>query len=157
MKTGRSRYFSDLIGIIPVFCFFSRQLTLFLNPRLESSGNMSVDLCESFLNFFVGRMSKVQNNIQQCSYVLLNWPITYVMLSEFEPVSLSILNDIVLKLKTSNSPQVIVPTNFLKQVMELVGPIIRSIIKMSLLSGTVRDHCKHAVVQPLLKKKKISG
>ncbi len=26
-------------------------------------------LCESLLDFFVGRLSDIQNNIQQCSYM----------------------------------------------------------------------------------------
>uniref|UniRef100_A0A3Q3FRJ7 Reverse transcriptase domain-containing protein n=1 Tax=Labrus bergylta TaxID=56723 RepID=A0A3Q3FRJ7_9LABR len=45
-----------------------------------------------------------------------------------------------------------IPTTFLKEVFNTVGPSILSIINSSLAEGVVPSAFKHAVVQPLLKK-----
>ncbi len=79
-------------------------------------------------------------------------PVTHAVFSDFEPISLSMLLDIVLKLKSTFSPQDIVPTKLLRQVIEVIGPFVLLIIKKNLLSGIVPIYCKHAIVQPLLKK-----
>lgn len=65
------------------------------------------------------------------------------------------MNDIVSKLKPTFAPQDIIPTYLLKQIIEKVGPYIASIIKKSFISVIVPDYCKHAVVQPLLKKENL--
>lgn len=75
--------------------------------------------------------------------MLTEIPVTHAVLSDFEPISLSMLLDIVLKLKLTSSPQDIVPTELQKQVIESIDPFVLSIINKSLLSG---------IVQPLLKK-----
>lgn len=58
--------------------------------------------------------------------------VTDVMLSSFDPISLSMLVDIVFKLKSTFPPQDIVPTKLLKRVIELTGPFVLLIINTSL-------------------------
>ncbi len=77
-------------------------------------GDLSVDLCNSFLKFFMNQTS--DNNITRCSYVIQK-SVTGVTFPDFEPISLSMLEDIILKLKSTTSPQDIVPTHLLKQVI----------------------------------------
>lgn len=77
------------------------------------------------------------------------------MLSEFEPISLSTLKDIVSKLKPTFAPQDIIPTPLLRQIIETVCTYIVSILNKRFISGFVPDYCKHAVVQPLLKKENL--
>ncbi len=60
---------------------------------------MPMGLRESILDLFGGRISDIQNNIQQCSYMPMDISVTHAVLSDFEPISLSMLLDIVLKLK----------------------------------------------------------
>lgn len=74
-------------------------------------------------------------------------PVTHDALSDFKPVSLSMLLDIVLKLKSTLSPRDIVPTKLLKQVIDWSICFINN-DKI----GIVPTYCKHAIVQPLLKK-----
>ncbi|KAF7646705.1 hypothetical protein LDENG_00183630, partial [Lucifuga dentata] len=45
-----------------------------------------------------------------------------------------------------------IPTRFLKEVMETVGPVILAIVNRSLSSGVFPSNFKHAIVYPLLKK-----
>ncbi len=54
--------------------------------------------------------------------------------------------------KSSTSPYDVVPSDFLKEALDIVGPSIQVIINSCLVSGTVPVFLKHAVVQPLLKK-----
>ncbi len=51
-------------------------------------------------------------------------------------ISLSMLLDIVLKLKLTFSPQDIVPTKLLKQVIEVIAPLVLSIINKSVCQCT---------------------
>ncbi len=156
MKSARTSYFANVIEKNrqnPRFLFST--IDSVLNPKLEVSVDTSVELCESFFyNFFVSRISEVRNDIQQCTYVPLNAPETPAMLSELEPISISTFNDIIFKLKATSAPQDIIPTT-LRQIIDSVGPYIVSIINKSLLLGIVPEYCKHAVVQPLLKKENL--
>lgn len=82
----------------------------------------------------------------------MDTPVTHAVLSDFEPISLSMLLDIVCKLKPTDSPQDFVPTMLLNKDIELIGPFVLLIINKSLLSGIVPTYSKHATVHSLLKK-----
>ncbi len=115
VRNARSRYFTDLLekNHHNPRALFSA-INSIINPRLEVVGDLSVDLCNSFLKFFMNRTS--DNNITRCSYVIQK-SVTGVTFPDFEPISLSMLEDIILKLKSTTSPQDIVPTHLLKQVI----------------------------------------
>lgn len=55
-------------------------------------------------------------------------------------------------MKTATCSLDVIPTKFLKEVFNTVGPSILSIINSSLTEGVVPSAFKHTVVQPLLKK-----
>ncbi len=74
------------------------------------------------------------------------------MFDEFEPVTLSLLEDVVGHIKPSGSPRDAVPPHFFKEVFISIGQLVLAIINSSLSSGVVPVSFKHAVVQPLLKK-----
>jgi len=97
------------------------------------------------------RLRRVWSHTIRLSYVLQK-SVSGVTFPDFKPISLSILEDIILKLKSTTSPQDIVLTHLLRQVINSIGPFIVAIINKSLSSGVVIDYCKQAVVQPLLKK-----
>ena len=70
----------------------------------------------------------------------------------FQPITLPSLIEIVSSMTSATCPLDIIPTAFLKDVFDVAGPSILSIINSSLATGTVPTCFKHAVVQPLLKK-----
>ena len=72
--------------------------------------------------------------------------------SHFNPISLSFLSDIIAHMKPTTCSLDAIPTKFLKEVIDIVGPSILLIINSSLESGLFPSIFKHAVVQPLLKK-----
>ncbi|XDV17601.1 hypothetical protein PO909_023435 [Leuciscus waleckii] len=153
VKTVRFRFFSDIIEKNrqnPRVLFST--IDVFLNPRLEVPGVIPMDLCENLLEFFVGRISDIRRNIQHCSYEPMDIPVTHAVLSDFEPISLFTLLDIVCKLKPTVSPQDIVPTLLFRKVFELIGPGIVAIINSSLATGCVPSYFKHATIQPIIKK-----
>ena len=58
----------------------------------------------------------------------------------------------VLHLQLSSSPYDVMPADFLKEVLETVGPCLLAIMNESLPSHFVRDHFNLATIQPFLKK-----
>ncbi len=55
-------------------------------------------------------------------------------------------------LKPSGSSTDVIPPFFLKQILDVVGPALLSLINRCLETGTIPDLLKHAIVRPLLKK-----
>lgn len=78
----------------------------FLNPRLAVPRDMPMGLCKTLLDIFCWDycISDIRKNIQECSYMPMDIRVTHAVLSDFEPISLSMLLDIVLKLKSTFSP-----------------------------------------------------
>ncbi|KAF7649835.1 hypothetical protein LDENG_00135290, partial [Lucifuga dentata] len=73
-------------------------------------------------------------------------------MDRFEMVTLTDLLDCISRMNSTNCILDFIPTKFLKEVLDTVGPSILSIINSSLHHGTFPSGFKHAVVQPLLKK-----
>lgn len=71
---------------------------------------------------------------------------------KFEPVTLSVLKDVVEHMKPSGSPHDSVPARFLKEVFPSIGQSVLAIINSSMSTSVVPSSFKQAVVQPLLKK-----
>ena len=92
-----------------------------------------------------------------CSYtpqdrILPTSRVIHSYFSCFEPVSLPFLKKLISQMKPAMCSLDFIPTKFLKEVIDTVGPSILLIINSSLKSGTFPHSFKHAVVQPLLKK-----
>lgn len=73
----------------------------------------------------------------------------------FEPVSLSLLNEVVRNLRPSKCTLDIIPPRLLKDVFDTVGTCLLSIVNCSLQSGSVPSDFKHAVMEPILKKQNL--
>lgn len=70
----------------------------------------------------------------------------------FETVSFTDLTKIVEQLKTSSCSTDSIPTRLFKDVWDTIGHDVLDIVNSSLTFGVVPVFCKHAVVEPLLKK-----
>lgn len=158
MRDAKALYLSRLISTSS-----NRPRVLFstinsvINPSTSSPLDASTATCEEFLKFFVDKIVSVRGKITANTNVAdnrLNSASVHptVVLNNFEPVSLSLLSEIVQKLKATTCPSDIVPAKVLKEVFNTVGPYLLVFINMCLSSGTVPDLFKHAVVRPLLKK-----
>ncbi len=67
-------------------------------------------------------------------------------------MSLSDLIDIIYHMKRASCSLDPIPSFFIVEVLDTIGPCIQSIINSSLISGSVPSYFKHAVIQPVLKK-----
>lgn len=67
-----------------------------------------------------------------------------VEFKQFEPISLSHLQEIVGQLKLSGSSMDAIPPFLLKQVFDLVGPYLLNIVTRCLETYTILEVLKHA-------------
>lgn len=102
--------------------------------------------------FFIDKVSLARTQISPPTFDPSAPPTCSPAFHQFEPISLSQLEEVVSHLKPSGSPHDAIPPRLLKEVFSTIGPIVLSIINGSLTFGIVPNHFKHAVVLPLLKK-----
>lgn len=122
------------------------------NPPPSYFSDASQDTCEKFLTHFLNKVKKIRHQITHPEYPVLLSREALCNFSSFEPVSLSFLSDILAHMKPATCSLDFIPSRFLKEVFNTVGPSILSIINSSLSEGVFPSAFKHAVVQPLLKK-----
>uniref|UniRef100_A0A3B5Q121 Reverse transcriptase domain-containing protein n=1 Tax=Xiphophorus maculatus TaxID=8083 RepID=A0A3B5Q121_XIPMA len=112
----------------------------------------SLEVCEKFRVFFEDKVAGVRANIM-CS---ASDPSVAVKcstaLSQFEPVTLSLIHETVGHLKASGSAADILPPRLFKEVLPVLGISITAIINSSLITGVVPKPFKQASLQPLIKK-----
>ena len=111
---------------------------------------VSIAVCENFLHFFIDKVTSIRAQISPSAYdPSISVPCSAVF-DQFEPVTLSFLQEIVGHLKPSGSPNDAVPPRLFKEVFPTVGPSVITVINSILSSGVVPENFKHAVVQPWL-------
>uniref|UniRef100_A0A3P9MP71 Reverse transcriptase domain-containing protein n=1 Tax=Oryzias latipes TaxID=8090 RepID=A0A3P9MP71_ORYLA len=118
--------------------------SVYVQPTLET--------CETFLRFFVDKVNNVRALISPPGFdpsVVVSCPVTF---DQFEPVTLSVLYETVKHLKPSGSPSDAIPPRLFKEVITTLGPAVLAVVNGSLSSGVFPRNCKHATVQPLIKK-----
>lgn len=80
-------------------------------------------------------------------------PALHAILDQFEPVTLPALATIVKSLRPTNCPLDSIPSRLFKEVFSTVGSDVLLFINSCLNAGCIPPALKHAVVQPLIKKK----
>ncbi len=122
-----------------------------LNAPQSVCMEASSAVCKNFLHFFIDKVSSTRALISPSAYDP-SISVTCSAVNQFEPVTLSSLQEIVGHMKPSGSPNDAVPVQLFKEVFPTVGPYVTAVINSSLCSGVVPMNFKHAVVQPLIKK-----
>ncbi len=105
-----------------------------------------------FFEFFITKIKNIRSNITNSGNVYFVDHCNLATLTSFEPVSLSDLIDIICHMKRASCLLDPVPSFFIVEVLDTIGPCIQSIINSSLISGSVPSCFKHAVIQTVLKK-----
>lgn len=117
-----------------------------LNATQSVCMEASPTVCENFLHFFIDKVSSTRALISPSAYdPSISVPCSDVF-DQFEPVTLSFLQEIVGHLKPSGSPNDGVPARLFKEVLPTVGPFVLAVINSSLCSGVVPENFKHAIV-----------
>lgn len=123
-----------------------------VNPPQIVGIEPSPAICETFLNFLIEKVSSSRTSITFPAYDPSILVPCSAIFDEFEPVTMSLLQEIVGHLKPSGSPSDAVPPRLFKEVFPSVGPSVLAVINSSLHSAVFPRMFKHAVVQPLIKK-----
>ena len=101
-------------------------------------------VCENFLHFFIDKVSSAKALISPST----NDPsISFTcsaVFDQFEPVTLSCLQETVGQLRPSGSPNDAVPPRLFKEVFPTVGTSLLTIINSSLCSGVVPENYKRS-------------
>ena len=157
IKELRRQYFSNLI------------LTNHNNPRilfktvdaLINTPPPSVPIesdadCNLFLSYFNNKVESIRASITPSASFSDAFSDAFYsqkdILNQFFPLTLPELLDVVSHTRMSICPFDVIPSRFLSQVMDSVGPCLLPIINSSLTTGCVPDYFKTACVTPLLKK-----
>ena len=91
-------------------------------------------ICENFLRFFIDKVSFTRALISPPAYdPSISVPCSAVF-NQFEPVTLSFLQEIIVHFKPSNSPGDAVPPRLFKEVSPTIGPSVTTVIVRKILS-----------------------
>ncbi len=137
-KAAKAAYFSNIISTN-----YHRPKVLLsiintaLAPPVNHTPNPSNALCESFLSYFIDKISKLRPQaippyVGACvsTQPLTSWEV-------FDPISPLHLTEIIANLKTSFYPQDVIHPRFLKLIVDSVGPGLLSLLNKCLLTGSV--------------------
>ena len=133
------------INIIPDF--FLKRSTQLINPVPPGAPAESDADCEKFLLHFVGKVENIRISIRTNPSFTDVSPPYRDTLSIFTPISLPELLKIISNMRVSSSPLDIIPTKFLIEIKECIGPHLLTILNSSLSAGCVPDYFKTACIQ----------
>ena len=117
-------------------------------------------LATEFSEFFTSKIAKIRQafpdvNIQESFKYDAIKPIL-TELSNFEPMSVSDVSNLIKSSKSKCCELDPIPTSLLKDCTDILAPIITEIMNLSIKTSTFPDIYKTAIVKPLLKKKNLS-
>jgi len=111
----------------------------------------SID-AETLNRFFADKVEKVRSNTSGASPPTFSRVRPGVSLVAFSPLTIDDVITAVHRLPDKSSAADPIPTNVLKQVIDLVAPFICELINRSLKAGQFPDVFRHAFVTPVVKK-----
>ncbi len=153
VKEAREHYFSDLIFTSQHNRrFLFKTVDLLVNPPPPMVPIESDADCDTFLSYFNDKVESIRASITPSAYFSDVFYSQKEIFSQFYPITLPELLDVVSHTRVSTSPLDVIPSRFLAQVIDSSGPILLSVFNSSLASGCVPDYFKTACVTPLLKK-----
>ncbi len=94
---------------------------------------MSDSLCENFLSFFVDKTKMSRPQSLQTSHALSEITSRSVTWSVFDHMSLQTCKDIIAYLKPTSCHYDFIPSRFLKQMVDAIGPDLLSFINIQIL------------------------
>ena len=131
-------------NIILSNCHKPRVLFKTIDSALNAQQTVDVSpaLRENFLHFFIDKVSSARALISLCPHDPSIYVPCSAVFNQFEPVTLSCLQEIVGHMKPLGSPNDAVPPQLFKEVFPTVGPYVTAVINSNLCSGVVPEHFK---------------
>ncbi|XP_075315190.1 RNA-directed DNA polymerase from mobile element jockey [Odontesthes bonariensis] len=153
VKDAKRRHLSDLIvsnSHNPSVLF--KTIDSVLNAPHGGFVETSPAVCESFLHFFVEKVTSIRAQIIPSVHDPSVFVPCSAVFHSFECVTLQSLQEVVSHLRPTGSPDDAIPPRLFNDVFLTIGPSVLALVNSSLSSGVVPENLKHAVVQPLIKK-----
>jgi len=107
---------------------------------------------ETFNRFFADKVEKVRSNTKDAPPPTFSHVRPGVSLAAFSPLTIDDVITAVRRLPDKSSAADPIPTNVLKQVVDLLAPFICELFNRSLTAGHFPDIFRHAFVTPVIKK-----
>lgn len=145
VKEARSSFFSNLIQenhSNPRVLF--KVIDTVMNPPSFHFIDASQEMCEKFLIYFNNKVKEIRHQITPPTRILHASRDIQNYFSHFQPVSMTFLSQLISQMKSATCSLDFIPTKFLKEVFNTIGPSILLIINSSLASGTFPSIFKHA-------------
>ncbi|KAJ0050778.1 hypothetical protein NL108_005914 [Boleophthalmus pectinirostris] len=159
LSKTREKYFSDIIGNCSNN---SRVLFATVNRLTNPPAQLPLELiftskCNEFAVFFNDKVQGIKNAINSTTQITSMQPQRHLELNHFARVTDKTVLEIVTSLSSSTCCLDMLPTRFLKSVLNSLLSPLTHIVNMSLQSGTFPNALKTAVIKPLLKKSSLDA
>ncbi len=155
VKSAKFKFLAEIVSKnhhIPRVLFST--IDAVLNPAVDVFPDVSDLLCENFLSFFVEKTTRLRPQSLVTSHALPETTRCSSIWSRFDLISLQTCKDIIDHLKPTFCPCDSIPSHFLKQIDDTIGPDLQFFINV-FEYWDVPECLKHASVTPLLKKQNI--
>ena len=120
------------------------------NPMAPAESNQV--LAEEFMNFFMDKIKKIQDNLNHNDLFELAANESITMRELFLPLSELEVHKLVMQMQTKLCELDIMPSKLLKEYIEKFIGLLTNIVNISLESGVFAEEWKTALLYPLIKK-----
>ena len=126
------------------------------SPVLQTHNSLA-QLVDNFNDFFIERIYVLRRELERVFKATTCSSITdkeapQVTLSEFSQVSSTMIHHVIKALSTKSCPLDPVPTELLKDHLDLIVPVVTDIVNESLSTGVFPTCLKRSLIRPLLTK-----
>ena len=119
-----------------------------LLPHSETSN----ELANKFADFFAEKITRIRNNMDTNSSVIIETPLSATMLSVFEQTNPDELSTLIQASACKSSDLDPLPGAVMEDCFHVLLPVITRIVNLSMTTGTVPIAMKEASLSPLLKR-----
>ena len=142
----------------------SKELFKISSDLLGRSGHSSLpdlpkhEISDAFAGFFETKISNLREKIDNLDCSSDPDPLSHDInfqgqpLLKFDMVTEKEVREMILKCPPKSSEVDPIPTSLLKELIDVIVPVVTKIFNVSLSTGTVPSAFRHAIVKPLLKK-----
>ena len=114
-------------------------------------GKSDENLAEEFADYFLNKINKIRDDLANCPTYSPSSTCTHE-LSCFNSVTEEEVKKQIRSMPTKSCESNTISTKLFKQCIDKLGPVITSIVNLSLTEGEFTEDWKSAIVRPMLKK-----
>ena len=156
ISSSKKKYYSSIIADHKsdqkvLFSSFDKMLNRKPEKLLPHS-ETSNELANKFVDFFAEKITRIRNNMDMNSSVIIETPLSATMLSVFEQTNPDELSTLIQASACKSSDLDPLPGAVMTDCFHVLLPVITRIVNLSMTTGTVPIAMKEASLSPLLKR-----